>query len=285
MHVIGCMLLIAVPAFADWAVRYQSGVELLKQGRPERAIPELQSALAERPDHPAILDALGRAEFQTGHYRSARKYFDQASQVGGEGRAASLANSAMASVALGENRRAESLARQALELEPQHVNVLKVLAQALHLQKRYAEAKVTLQTILTIQSDPVTRSDLATLYQAEHKNGVAMDLLQQAVAEMTPGQARARVLANLGVLEWKLGMHERSEQTLLNALGEAEASVGGHHPDTARILEQYGELLRRTGRKTEAKKAADRAHAIRVSFAFQTSENGFTVDWRESGQR
>ena len=72
MRIVGCMLLIAVPALADWFSRFQSGEDLLKHGQPESAIQELRSALAERPDHPAILDALGRAEFRAGRYRSAR---------------------------------------------------------------------------------------------------------------------------------------------------------------------------------------------------------------------
>jgi tetratricopeptide (TPR) repeat protein len=271
MQVFGCMLLIAVPALADWTARYRSGEELLEQGRTASAIRELQSALAERPDHPAILDALGRAEFRAGHYRSASKYFDQALRVAGKDRAAVLSNSAMASIALGDKRSAESLLRQALEFEPQNITILKVLAQALYLQKRYSEAKVPLQKILSIQSDPAARGDLATLYQAEHKNGMAMDLLQQAISESTPGQVRARLLANLGVLQWESGMRERSEKTLREALGEAEASVGPDHPDTARILERYGDVLRRTGRKAEAKKAADRAVAIRASSTSQTN--------------
>jgi tetratricopeptide (TPR) repeat protein len=285
MQVFGWMLLIAVPALADWTDYYRSGEELLEQGRPESAIRELRPALAESPDHPAILDALGRAEFRAGRYRSAREHFDQASRVAKKDRAAVLTNSAMASVALGDNRRAESLVRQALELEPQNVTVLKVLAQALYLQKRSSEAKVTLQKILAIQSDPVTKGDLATLYQAEHKNEMAMALLRQAVSEITPGQARARLLTNLGVLQWESGMRERSEKTLRDALEEAEASVGADHPDTARILEQYSEVLRRTGRKAEAKKAAQRAVAIRASSASQANENGFTVDWRDIPQR
>ena len=285
MRIVGCMLLIAVPALADWFSRFQSGEDLLKQGQPESAIQELRSALAERPDHPAILDALGRAEFRAGRYRSARKHFDQASRIATKDRAAVLTNSAMASIALGDPRRAESLVRQAMALEPLNVTVLKVLAEALYLQKRFSEAKVTLQKILTIQNDAVTKGDLATLYRAEHKNEMAMALLQQAVSEITPGQARARLLTNLGVLQWESGMRERSEKTLQDALEEAEASVGPDHPDTARILEQYSELLRRNGRKAEAKKAAERAVAIRASSASQTNENGFTVDWRDSRQR
>ena len=113
---------------------------------------------------------------------------------------------------------------------------------------------------------------------------IAMALLQQAVAEIEPGQARARLLTNLGVLQWESGMREESEKTLHDALEEAEASVGRDHPDTARILEQYSELLRRNGRKAEAKNAAQRAAAIRASSAAQTNENGFTVDWRDRRQ-
>ena len=85
-----------------------------------------------------------------------------------------------------------------MALEPLNVTVLKVFAEALYLQKRFSEAKVTLQKILTIQNDAVTKGDLATLYRAEHKNEIAMALLQQAVSEITPGQARARLLTNLG---------------------------------------------------------------------------------------
>jgi tetratricopeptide (TPR) repeat protein len=103
MQVSNCMLLIAVPALVDWTARYRSGEELLEQGRTASAIRELQSALAECPDHPAILNALG------------------------------------------DKRRAGSLSRQALELEPQNISILKVFAQALYLQKRYIEAKITLQ--------------------------------------------------------------------------------------------------------------------------------------------
>jgi tetratricopeptide (TPR) repeat protein len=169
-----------------------------------------------------------------------------------------------------------------LELEPQNVTVLKVLAQALYLQKHTARAKGILQRILTIQSDPVTRADLATIYEAEQKNGMAMDLLQLSVAETIPGQARARMRANLAMLQWRSGMGEASEKTLHEALAEAEASVGLDHPDTARILELSGEVLRRSGRKAEAKKAADRAVAIRASSASQTNENGFTVDSRDT---
>ena len=285
MRVFACMMLVALPALADWAVRYRSGEEALRRNRPETAIQELRAALAERSQEPAILDALGRAEFQAGNYRSAKKYFDRAVQRSVDGKAAVLTNSAMASIALGETRRAESLARQALELEPQNVKVLKVLAQALYLQKLHTEAKTTLHRILVIESDPVTRADLATLYQADGRRDKAMDLLQQAVAETAPSQARARMVSNLGLLQWESGMRDASEKTLREALKEAEASVGPDHPDTARILEQHSEVLRRIGRKAEAKNAAERAVQIRASTASQTNENGFTVDWRDARDR
>lgn len=282
MKAFGCLLLIAVMGLADGTGDSRATRGREEPGEPVRASP---AALAENPHHLEVLHALGQAEFRAGHYRAARKYFDQALRVAGDGRVAVLTHSAMASIALGDSRRAESSVREALELAPQNCKVLKVLAQALYLQKRYREAKVLLEKILTIESDPIARGDLATLYQAERKNSMAMDLLQQAVSETNPGQARARLLANLGVMQWESGLRERGEKTLLEALGEAEATVGPEHPDTARILERYGQVLRRNGRKEEANKAADRAVAIRALSASQTNENGFTVDWRDSGRR
>jgi tetratricopeptide (TPR) repeat protein len=282
MQIFAFMLLMAVPAMADWSARYRAGEDLLNNGQPENAIKELRSALEEKPGHPAILDALGRAEFQAGRNRSASKYFDQALQGAGKEKAFVLSNAAMASIGLGDSRRAESLVRQALELEPRNVKILKVLAQSLYLQKRYGEAEATFQQILAIHNDPMARGDLATLYQAEHKNDLAIDLLQQAVSEIAPGQARARMLANLGVLQWNSAMREASEKTLKQALREAETSAGLNHPDTARILERYADVLRRTGRKAEANSAARRAMAIRDSSSFQTNDNGLSVDWRDS---
>ena len=183
----------------------------------------------------------------------------------------------MASIALGDPRRAESLVRQAMALEPLNVTVLKVLAEALYLQKRFSEAKITLQKILTIQSDAVTKGDLATLYRAEHKNEMAMALLQQAVSEITPGQARARLLTNLGVLQWESGMRERSEKTLQDALEEAEASVGSDHPDTARILEQYSEVLRRNGRK--AKQRRQRSEPLQYVPRLRLRQTKMALPW------
>jgi tetratricopeptide (TPR) repeat protein len=279
------MLLIAFPVFADWTDQYRSGEDLLQQGQLKRAIRELQLARAQCPNHPAILDALGRAEFQTGNYRLAKKYFAEATQIAGGDSAAGLVNLAMANIALSESRRAESLAQHALEREPGNVKVLKILAQALYLQKRHAEAKGILQRILAIQSDPITRADLATIYEAEHKIGVAMDLLQEALTEITPGQARARMRTNLAMLQWQSGMSDLSEKTLRQALAEVEASVGSDHADTARVLELYGKVLRRIGRKAEARNATQRAAAIRAATAFQTNENGFTIDWRDTRER
>ena len=65
---LACMLFATLPALADWVAVYRMGEALLDEGRPHEAIGELKRALEQRPDHAAILDALGRAEFHAGQY-------------------------------------------------------------------------------------------------------------------------------------------------------------------------------------------------------------------------
>ena len=81
MRVIVLMMLVVLPALAEWAASYRLGEALLQQGRAEDAVRELKIALEERPEEVAILDALGRAEFRAGRYRSAKGYFEKASKV------------------------------------------------------------------------------------------------------------------------------------------------------------------------------------------------------------
>jgi predicted Zn-dependent protease len=60
MRVIVLMMLVVLPALAEWAASYRLGEALLQQGRTEDAVRELKIALEERPEEVAILDALGR---------------------------------------------------------------------------------------------------------------------------------------------------------------------------------------------------------------------------------
>jgi Tfp pilus assembly protein PilF len=115
--------------------------------------------------------------------------------------------------------------------------------------RRYPEADTVLHKALALRNDPVIWSDLAAVYQSQHKEAQALELLRQAVLEAPPGQGRARIRANLGVLEWKTGARADGEVSLREALDETVTAVGPNHPDTAWVLENYSEVLRKSGRK------------------------------------
>ena len=86
-------LLLPTLVLADWQERYRKGEGLLDQGRPAEAIKELSLALREaqsdqtgQSEVGVILDALGRAEFRMGQYRSAKIHMER-SVAALEGRA------------------------------------------------------------------------------------------------------------------------------------------------------------------------------------------------------
>ena len=71
-------------------------------------------------------------------------------------------------------------------------------------------------------------NDLAVLYQTRRKNRKAAAALERAVAIMSAGQARTRVLALLGVLSWKLENRSDGAAYLSRALHAMETALGPH---------------------------------------------------------
>jgi tetratricopeptide (TPR) repeat protein len=249
-----------------------------------------QTPVFPEPNSGASLDALGQQEFRAGNYRKAKSYFDRSLRVKrdrSEDQVAALGNAGQAYMALGEYARAEELFREALQLNPRHAGLWQFLGKVLFLRERYADAEAAQHQALVLvnPSDSfvaaAAHNDLAILYQTQNKRREAISSLQSAAASTPPGQGRARILANLGVLQWKYGSKQEAAQYLQQALTEMEAAVGPEHPDVGRILDDYREVLRATGQKAAAKQAARRAAAIRSAFAAQTNSSGMTVNWRE----
>lgn len=244
----------------------------------------LSALLAQTPD------AQGQAEFQAGHFRSAKKLFQQSvrSQSGTpQEQAAALANLAQAQLALGELAPAGDSLRRAIQLVPQSSRLWNQLGQVQFLNRRLeeAEAAQSKALLLSEKNEPkvaaTVLSDLALIYEEKGKGQKAMDSLQRAASLLDPGQARARVLANLGLLRWKFGPKTDAPLYLEKALLEMEASAGKHHPDVGRILEDYAQVLAKTGQKQSAKQMAARAREIRSSALAQTNSGYATVDWRD----
>ena len=290
-------LLLTLPVLADWRHHYRLGDALLTQGKIEEAERELLAALQEaeeaRTEGPglgAVLDALGRAEMQAGRYRPAVKHFERSLgiwEAKSGARALALCNAARAYKAIGERSRAEDSIRRALEILPQSPTIWLILGQVLYQKGGYVEAETAFRKALAIWEESgspeagAALNDLALLYQARRMNQKATEAFARAVAIMAPGQARARVLTNLGVLSWKQGRKSEAVSYLSRALQEMETAVGPDHPDTGRVLNEYSAALRKSGRGAEAREMEKRADGIRSAFAAQINGGPGTVDWRD----
>ena len=290
-------LLRVLPVLADWRQHYERGDAMLTQGKLEEAQRELAAALQEAeaahqegPSLGVILDALGRAELQAGRYRPALKYFERSLGIWApqsEARAHALCNAAQAYQSIGERSRAEDSVRRALEILPQSPQIWQVLGQVLYMKHDYVGSETAQGKALAIWEEckspeaATALNDLAVLYQTLRKNRKAAAALERAVAIMAAGQARARVLTNLGVLSWKLGRRSEGAAYLSRALHEMETAVGPHHPDTGKVLNEYSAMLRKTGHRIEASEMEKRAHEIRSAFASQTNRGQGSVDWHD----
>lgn len=283
------LLFLAVPALADWDSRHKASQRLLKEGRPEEAIAELKLALAETDAKGRVhaLDALARAEVRAGQYRSAKRHLEGAAALwpaGSQDQAVVLYNLGRVHLDLQEYARAEEVFTQALAALPRESAVWHSLGQAQFRRKRQDAAEASLRKALSLAnraSQPLIASDLAALFEASRKYEKAAAIWREAIALSAPGQARARMLANLAALQWNWNDKSQAAAHFQEALAEMEAAVGPRHPDVARILDDYQEVLRKTGKKAEAVAASERASAIRSAFAHHTNEQGASVDWRD----
>lgn len=291
------VLLLATTCLADWQERVRSGENLPKLGKAQETHRELLAALREAdtaglagPDLGVILDALGRADFQLGNYRSAARYFERSLKIWSprsKAHATALCNAGEVYQAMGDYRRAEAVFRESLEVLPSSPQVWLVLGQVLLLRGDYRQSEAALSKAVVLfkelKSDQVAvaLSDLAALQWAQLNYPKAAELLRDALLLLGPGQPRGRVLANLGELHWKLGQKAEAETNFTLALREMELAVGHHHPDVGRILDEYSVVLRKTGRSKEARQMKIRADGIRSAFAIPTNSGRATIDWRE----
>jgi Tfp pilus assembly protein PilF len=289
------LIVMSAPAWAGWIDEYRSGERALAERRTSVALVQLQAAakraeLAGASDAQlaAVYDALGRAGMESGFYRDGKRNFERALRLAADGpleaRVAVASNLGQACKTLGELVHAEQLFRQALAAMPDRADLWNQLGSVLALQRRFPEAEDALTQALSNPADPAgftSRNDLAVIYQARGKLRQAAGLYEQAISSAPAGQARARVLANFGALQLKLGNPDGSIATLARSLQEMQTAVGPEHPDVAKILEVYERVLKKTGHRTEAIELAHRARSIRSSFVGQDNATRATVDYRD----
>jgi tetratricopeptide (TPR) repeat protein len=289
------LVVVSAPAWAGWLENYRFGDRSLAEGRTAIALERLQVAAKEAEvagasdaQLTAVYDALGRAGMRSGHYRDGKRNFERALRLAADGpleaRAAVMSNLGQACQALGELARAEQLFREALAAMPNRADLWNLLGGVLALQSRYKEAEDALKLALSNPADPASvtaRNDLAVIYQARGKLREAAELYEQAISSSPAGQARARMLANLGDLYLKLRNPTGAMMALGWSLEEMQTAVGPAHPDLATVLEVYARVLKKAGHRTEATEVAQRAKSIRSSFAGQDNETRASVDYRD----
>ena len=231
-------------------------------------------------------NGLAQADFGAGRLRSAKKAFRRAvDQHDGQPReqAVALAGLGQTMLALGEWSNARRTLEQALALAPGAPQIWHLLGQARLRTGDRTGAEAAIHRGLALADSPeieaACRADLAT--QFGKSGALGKGALQQAINTVLPGQARARMLANLGILQWKDGSRSQAAETLSRALSEMEAAVGPHHPDLAFILENYATVLRKIGRKTKAHQSAQRARELKAAFAWQANTSDTIVDVKD----
>jgi len=283
---LGFIIVAQLAAAADWLILYRSGDEKLRRGMGEEASHDLRKALrgaesenASRAQLGAILDALGRSRFRLGKYREAITYFERAIRLADQpaGRVPGLANSAQAYRELHEYRKSETCVREALDIDANDARIWQLLGSVLIQSRKFEEAKAAERRALELGDSFIAAlvwSDLSVMEEAQGRVGEAAANLRRAIGIFPRGQQRARLLVNLAVLEQKTKRGHEAATHLLEATQEMESAVGKTHPDLAKALESYAEVLRRMGRKPEARQAAQRAREIRHFLAT-------TVDWHD----
>jgi tetratricopeptide (TPR) repeat protein len=226
-----------------------------------------------------ILDALGRARFRASKYREASGYFERVLLLveRPDDRVASLVNAAQAYREVGDCRKSEKHAREALLIAPGEARVWQLLGSVLIQCRKYEEATKAERQALALGDASIATmvwSDLSVMEEAQGRFEEAAAHLRRAIDGLPGGQRRGRLLVNLGLLESRARRADEAAAHLLEAIQTLEAEAGKEHPDVARALDAYAGVLRRAGRKSEARQAAERARGIRVSLAA-------TVDWHD----
>jgi tetratricopeptide (TPR) repeat protein len=287
----------AVSLSADWLERYHSGLKLLKLGQHAAARQEISSALRELEAVPTpstqiamVVHVLGQLEFVAGQYRTSLRHYERVLKLlppSGTARAMVLADAAQSCIGLAEFGRALLFMRQALKLHPDRTEYWQLLATALYTTGNDTEAEAAAQRAAReagLSNGDVyaaSKGLLGAIYQRRKQYREAMTEMDAAVSSAKTGQLRSRITANRGTLWWRMGNPSKAVTDLRDALAEAEAAVGPEHPDLVGILDDYGWVLKRIGRKREAKDAINRASRIRAAHASEANLDRHIVNWRD----
>ena len=288
--------------------------DLIARGDFAAALPSLLAArdAAEKGrrrdrDAAAVLNNLGAVYIELGRTRDAQLAYEKSLAVWrdlGESdtpdAARTLGNLGMVYTKLNLLDKSEETLVRAGSLEDKlgdEIAAAKIwinLALVYKSERRWDEAEALLRKTLTIRerrlgpSDPevaLVLNNLGVLLQSEKRLAEAEPLLARALGiwEARVGPKHPWLAAgfnNAAVVDEALGHFDQAETHFKRAIEIASAELPADHPDLTSYRASYAHLLRRIGRKEEARKLEASVNRARQKHARENMD-GYTVDARQ----
>jgi tetratricopeptide (TPR) repeat protein len=252
------------------------------------------------------LNRLGLAHVDLGNYREAFPYYNRAKEI--YARLGSAADGSRADVVSNlsvlyyytkQYRKAETLCREALALRVQHFGpshrevgfswqnlggIQRTTGQARSALESFRYALAILNEIQPPYPAAVAkvRANMALLYLELKQSSLALEEATTALetarrfwGDSHPVLGRMQMVR--GIVLLALNRFGEAGNEFSDAIGICEHALGANHPRVGEILWHYAQLMRKTGRKQEAKQMGVRAAAI-MEVNRKTSLLGHVVD-------
>jgi tetratricopeptide (TPR) repeat protein len=231
---------------------YQLGVLAESRINYQKALGYYQKAVQLQPDNHRYLNVLGNLQHDLGLFQEAQPHLEQALQIREKTLGPNHPDTAVSLNNLGELYRARGKYAKA---EPLYQRALKIKEKAL--APNHPSVGSSLH-------------NLGTLYYYQGKYDKAEPLYRRAlkIREETLGPDHpdvATTLNNMAKLYYVRGKYSEAEPLYRKAL-KISAKASLNDSGTAKLLENYAALLKKTGREGEATTLEARAQAIREKY-------------------
>jgi tetratricopeptide (TPR) repeat protein len=305
--------LAAVANNTAWDRQLECGRKLVSQGRYaeardvfEQARKQAEQFGSEDTRLAAVLNDLGSVDYRLDDLPLAERWYRRSAAIweargDAEHAVAPLANLAGLYLTLKRYSAAEDLLRKALDiatgkLGPDHPQTNTVLAFQANLafsRRDYNTAASLSERVVAGvwktrgPADPQLAAvigNLGRVYRVQGRKEESARLFLEAAQILErhgqpdhPGWIRA--LEDLSAVRFDDRLYDQAESLLSRSLEVAERALGPNHPEVGRLLEERATVMRKAGRKKEARMLETRARRIEQRSATDNAL-GYTVDLR-----